>query len=430
MKTFKQKRVLPYFVFFLVMAALLVSLTIKAEGAVLGCTSSATLEDLINCIEAQMPHQDEGYTAPTSTQMVDLRNVIQQMLNGQTNITLPTSLVGIMEVKNFTDSQNGLTYTVLMETGDANNDGIIDKGFGTFIVYNGAVRELNHAIPHVYTDIDTEDEGISLFKGSGSRSFMMAGTTRNAVNQTSSCNVNYEVADVGHNVNNMFFNATQELMEYYGGDTWYQIQWHGFASNSCNKTDVFISHGDYLVTPPAGDIVYTFKSNVLKYNPSWLVTLDGASCDYDGWSNTSGRILNGVPVNDVCDTPATSISGKFIHIEQEPSYRQASNWINAVNDTFVPGGTVNPPAAPTGLTATAGRRKITLNWNASAGAASYNVKRSSVSGGPYNVIATGVTATTYVNSSLTQGATYYYVVSAVNSAGESGNSNQASATVK
>lgn len=428
MKSFKQKKVLPCLFFLLAIAVMLISLPV--EGAVLGCTSSATLEDLINCIEAQMPHMDEGYVPPTTTQMNDLRNIIQQMLNGQTNITLPASLVGIMEVKNFTDAQNGRTYTVLMETGDANNDGTIDKGFGTFIVYNGAIREINHAIPHVYTDMDTEDEGISLFKGSESRSFMMAGTTRNAVNETSSCNPNYEVADVGHNVNNMFFNATQELMAYYGSDTWYQIQWHGFASNSCSKTDVFISHGDYLVTPPAGDIVYTFKSNVLKYNPAWLVTLDGANCDYDGWSNTSGRILNGVPVSEVCDTPATSISGKFIHIEQEPSYRLPANWINAVNDTFVPGGSVTPPAAPTGLTATAGRRKITLNWNASSGATGYNVKRSNVSGGPYAVIQANVTTTTYTDSNLPQGATYYYVVSAVNSAGESGNSNQASAVVK
>src|SRR5262249_54040517 len=61
------------------------------------------------------------------------------------------------------------------------------------------------------------------------------------------------------------------------------------------------------------------------------------------------------------------------------------------------------------------------------GATTYNVKRATVSGGPYTTIASP-TSTSYTNSGLTNGTPYYYVVSAVNSAGESGNSSQVSAT--
>ncbi|MBW5449425.1 glycoside hydrolase [Cohnella sp. CFH 77786] len=86
------------------------------------------------------------------------------------------------------------------------------------------------------------------------------------------------------------------------------------------------------------------------------------------------------------------------------------------------------PAAPTGLNATAGNAQVALSWTASSGAASYNVKRATTSGGPYTTVATGVTSTGYTNTGLTNGTTYYYVVSAVNSAGESANSSQASAT--
>ncbi|WP_127532586.1 glycoside hydrolase family 9 protein [Paenibacillus kobensis] len=95
-----------------------------------------------------------------------------------------------------------------------------------------------------------------------------------------------------------------------------------------------------------------------------------------------------------------------------------------------PGGStpVQIPAAPTGLTASAGNAQAMLTWTASAGAASYNVKRATVSGGPYTTVATGLTGTSYTNTALTNGATYYYVVSAVNTAGESANSAQASAT--
>jgi hypothetical protein len=87
-----------------------------------------------------------------------------------------------------------------------------------------------------------------------------------------------------------------------------------------------------------------------------------------------------------------------------------------------------PPSAPTGLTAAGGIAKVTLNWNAVGTATSYNVKRSTTSGGPYGTIASGVTSTTYVDTSVTGGTTYHYVVSAVNPQGESANSSQASAT--
>ena len=66
---------------------------------------------------------------------------------------------------------------------------------------------------------------------------------------------------------------------------------------------------------------------------------------------------------------------------------------------------------------------------AAANATSYNVKRATVSGGPYTTIATGVTGTSYTDSGLTAGATYYYVVSAVNPGHESVNSTEASATL-
>jgi hypothetical protein len=93
---------------------------------------------------------------------------------------------------------------------------------------------------------------------------------------------------------------------------------------------------------------------------------------------------------------------------------------------------VKVPPAPTGLTATVPSQKgrINLAWTASPGATSYNIKRSTVNGGPYTTIATGVTSTKYLNTGLKSRTTYYYVVTAVNGSGESAPSNQASATAK
>jgi len=81
---------------------------------------------------------------------------------------------------------------------------------------------------------------------------------------------------------------------------------------------------------------------------------------------------------------------------------------------------------PTGLAATPGNQQVTLSWTASAGASGYHVKRGSVTGGPYTQVA-APSATSCVDPSLTNGTTYYYVVSAFNASSESANSAEVSA---
>lgn len=84
------------------------------------------------------------------------------------------------------------------------------------------------------------------------------------------------------------------------------------------------------------------------------------------------------------------------------------------------------PATPTGVAAGTLSGQAVLTWNPVASAASYNVKRSISSGGPYAT--TGVAfGNNYTDAGLTNGVTYYYVVSAVNGVVESANSAQVSA---
>lgn len=86
------------------------------------------------------------------------------------------------------------------------------------------------------------------------------------------------------------------------------------------------------------------------------------------------------------------------------------------------------PSAPGQLTAQPGDGAVALAWTPSPGASSFNVKRSSVSGGPYSNVWTGLVNTNYIDTGLTNGTTYYYVVSAMRAGCESTNSLEASAT--
>jgi polygalacturonase len=87
---------------------------------------------------------------------------------------------------------------------------------------------------------------------------------------------------------------------------------------------------------------------------------------------------------------------------------------------------IPPPPAPANLMATATNLLINLKWNSVSGAASYNLKRGTTSGGSYPTIFGGLTTTNYADSSVTNAINYFYVVSAV-AGGESTNSLQANA---
>jgi autotransporter-associated beta strand protein len=127
------------------------------------------------------------------------------------------------------------------------------------------------------------------------------------------------------------------------------------------------------------------------------------------WSDTG--LTNGTPYYYVVASVSTT----------------SGTGVNSVQATATPSASF--PLAPLNLTATPATGQIALAWNSSAGATSYEVMRSTGSGGPYATIATGVTTTSSADSGVLGGLTYYYVVSASNANGTGAWSNQASATV-
>lgn len=89
---------------------------------------------------------------------------------------------------------------------------------------------------------------------------------------------------------------------------------------------------------------------------------------------------------------------------------------------------VPAPPAPAGLAADASNSIVRLAWLPVPNALAYNLKRSTTSGGSYSIVDPGLTVTNFADTTVANGTTYYYVVSALNSGGESTNSLAVSAT--
>jgi len=86
--------------------------------------------------------------------------------------------------------------------------------------------------------------------------------------------------------------------------------------------------------------------------------------------------------------------------------------------------TSNPaPAAPTGIVVVAGNSQLDISWNEVAGASSYNIYRST-SAGSRGAKVGASSSTTYTDTTVANGTTYYYTVTADNSAGEGPPSSQ------
>lgn len=78
------------------------------------------------------------------------------------------------------------------------------------------------------------------------------------------------------------------------------------------------------------------------------------------------------------------------------------------------------PVAPSSLTGEVlAASQIKLQWNAGTNARSYNLKRSLQPDGPFDTVAARTTQLEFTDKNLTPSTTYYYMVTALNSAGES-----------
>ncbi|PAW64012.1 MAG: hypothetical protein B9S38_16810 [Verrucomicrobiia bacterium Tous-C4TDCM] len=201
------------------------------------------------------------------------------------------------------------------------------------------------------------------------------------------------------------------------------------SSPATHKNDTYFSGtGTVTVLPPSSTSLaltggsspsdpgapLTFTSTVSGVAPTGNVAF------YSGTTPLGTSALNG-SFQATFTTSSLAIGSHGI------TARYAGNSSNAASSSEPLAIQVNSltAAAPTNPLGTPGNNRVSLTWTASPGAASYYVKRSLANGGPYTVIGNPGSAS-FSDLTAMNGSTYYYVVSAINAAGESTDSSQVS----
>jgi len=207
----------------------------------------------------------------------------------------------------------------------------------------------------------------------------------------------------------------QETADDLGSDGW--DGWYGYglvdadeaaAVPSVDTTPPTISD----LTPPDGTLVNTATPTI-----SATVT-DASGIDVD----TIAMTVDETTVTPIYDTGLVS----YVVTEtlSEGSHTVILNVLDTVNNQATASWSftvdTTPPVQVTGvMVTTVSSSQLDVSWTAESDLEHYNVYRSTTSGGPYDLVASPTTSS-YSDIGLTASTTYYYVVSAVDKAGNEG----------
>ena len=202
-----------------------------------------------------------------------------------------------------------------------------------------------------------------------------------------------------------------------GTTLYYQIAAVDIAGTSAFSTEVSIPGFPSPVTDLSA--VATQATVTL----SWTATAGAAHYNVYRRSVSGGAALllgttAGTGLTDLTGAPGATYA---YLVRPENSRGEAANSNEAR-------ATLAPPAVSTLTAVATGPATIQLRWTASTGATAYDVLRSATTGGPYQPLSLAVAGSPYDDTTALSGA-WFYVVRALNGAGSSGNSNEATASL-
>ncbi|KIK61094.1 hypothetical protein GYMLUDRAFT_43196 [Collybiopsis luxurians FD-317 M1] len=347
------------------------------------CLSSTngSLDALITCLDAFTVPPDfydvSTYEAaqPTKDNLAAWKAVIWAMLEAKagdcSDVILPDVLKDFYAVTRLFDSNPHSTHCVLSETtsfpiSSPYQNHTYAKGWGLFVVPASPTfvsRNVHLSAPHPQADIETPQQAAAIFTMARARSLLISGRFRSAFGVQTGCIIPsnprtvYYKTDPAHDVNEPFNVANGVIRRWQisnGGcpsETCAYVQMHGKGHSTCPDDTVFISSGlgtssssiawyqnETLEVPArrlrdaartiflsSSTLSNSFENASLWRNIS--LPSDSPSCkSLTATTNVFGRLINGVPEDDVCTTAAKASSGKvrgeFVHIEQAIVSRQ------------------------------------------------------------------------------------------------------------
>lgn len=214
-------------------------------------------------------------------------------------------------------------------------------------------------------------------------------------------------------------------MEYYegGGDAVARLQWAypGQTQQPIPQAQLFPGSGSGLPPAPTGLTANASGSQAVL---AWTAVSSASGYNLYRAPTSGGLyalVASAVPASPWTDAGRSAGATYFYVVS---AVNGAGEGVNSAEArlTFA-------PAAPASLSAAPGSLQASLSWTASPGAASYSLYRATTAGGEgATPIRTGLTGTTFTDTGLTAGTTYFYQLTAANAGGESGRSSEASAT--
>ena len=322
--------------------AVLTEPAVQADPACV-VTDSGDLADEINAISDQMPGSgSNGMVKPTGAQMIAWEAMLKDIVSGDLvaacnviqNNDFPYDIVRYTDTGNSHES-----YLMLKENAP------ISLGWGTYVIKSdGLFRDVVIEIPHPRYELQTDEEGLEIFRQINARALLMAGTHRCANSTYSPCNgtttvcgtwESYRESDVAH-VTQAIFQVSHRVLVGCGSNT-VAVQIHGHGRSNC--PDLFISN----TTCAPGELTNQLYLNaVIECNGTFSVDIADCTeseCPLTGSTNVQGRYSNGcsTPDYDPCQTGPSGPSSpeQFIHLEQSRGLRQDCDClIAALKATF------------------------------------------------------------------------------------------------
>ena len=293
---------------------------------------TASLRERIQSIYNAMPRRDsEAFVVPSAEQQTQWHALLDALAHNDTTTAralIDASFPSYALIR-FTDVATDRRYWLLQEAPT------VETGWGTVVIQPSPMRNLAVEVPHPYYDINTYAQGIDLFLETGARAFIMSGTSRCANRKPSGCDGEttvcenyYPVSDVAHATETPFQVTHEALTDTFSEMV--ALNLHGNGRPDCET--VFLSSGVW------DDTTHTLTAlrNALRAQGVDAADPFSSSCPLVGGTNVQGRYTNGSAAP--CTQEATHANGRFIHLEQQRSFRESPTryaaLIEAVNATF------------------------------------------------------------------------------------------------